>query len=113
MVNSRIVSSCLPVRFLMTDIARLRQGGVGAQFWSVYVPTDYEGADAVPATLEQIDVVYELLSSETLDGEPTVIESAPVVIQSLGDGTEHATFLDPTPLTGSSRFLRMRATWTP
>jgi membrane dipeptidase len=46
---------------LMTDIARLRQGGVGAQFWSVYVPTDYEGADAVPATLEQIDVVYELL----------------------------------------------------
>jgi membrane dipeptidase len=46
---------------LMTDIARLRQGGVGAQFWSVYVPTDFEGADAVPATLEQIDVVYELL----------------------------------------------------
>ncbi len=46
---------------LMTDIARLREGGVGAQFWSVYVPTDFEGADAVPATLEQIDVVYELL----------------------------------------------------
>ncbi len=46
---------------LMTDIARLREGGVGAQFWSVYVPTDFEGADAVPATLEQVDVVYELL----------------------------------------------------
>src|SRR5262245_43442112 len=46
---------------LMTDIARLREGGVGGQFWSVYVPTDFEGADAVPATLEQIDVVYELL----------------------------------------------------
>jgi membrane dipeptidase len=46
---------------LMTDIARLRQGGVGAQFWSVYVPSDFEGADAVPATLEQIDVVYELV----------------------------------------------------
>ncbi len=46
---------------LMTDIARLRQGGVGAQFWSVYVPADFEGADAVPATLEQIDVVYELV----------------------------------------------------
>ncbi len=46
---------------LMTDIARLREGGVGAQFWSVYVPADFEGADAVPATLEQIDVVYELV----------------------------------------------------
>lgn len=46
---------------LMTDIARLRAGGVGGQFWSVYVPVDFEGADAVPATLEQIDVVYELV----------------------------------------------------
>lgn len=45
---------------LMTDIERLREGGVGAQFWSVYVPSDFEGADAVPATLEQVDVVYEL-----------------------------------------------------
>lgn len=45
---------------LMTDIARLRQGGVGGQFWSVYVPVDFEGADAVPATMEEIDTVYEL-----------------------------------------------------
>ncbi|MGH9319681.1 MAG: dipeptidase [Vicinamibacteria bacterium] len=45
---------------LMTDIERLREGGVGAQFWSVYIPTDFEGADAVTATMEQIDVVYEL-----------------------------------------------------
>ena len=48
---------------LMTDIARLREGGVGAQFWSVYVPSDFADSgrsDAVPATLEQIDVVYEL-----------------------------------------------------
>lgn len=43
-----------------TDIARLREGGVGAQFWSVYVPASLEGADAVRATIEQIDVVYEL-----------------------------------------------------
>ncbi len=49
---------------LMTDIARLREGGVGAQFWSVYVPSDFAesgSSDAVTATLEQIDVVYELL----------------------------------------------------
>lgn len=43
-----------------TDIARLREGGLGAQFWSVYVPTSVEGADAVRTTIEQIDVVYEL-----------------------------------------------------
>jgi membrane dipeptidase len=33
---------------------------VGAQFWSVYVPVEMEGADAVKATLEQIDVVTRM-----------------------------------------------------
>ncbi|MDJ1137403.1 dipeptidase [Streptomyces iconiensis] len=42
---------------LHTDIPRLREGGVGAQFWSVYVPASLKGDDAVSATLEQIDVV--------------------------------------------------------
>lgn len=45
---------------LHTDIARLRKGGVGAQFWSVYVPATLKGADAVQATIEQIDVVQRL-----------------------------------------------------
>ncbi len=45
---------------LMTDIPRLRKGGLGAQFWSVYVPVTLKGADAVQATLEQIDVVHRL-----------------------------------------------------
>ncbi|QMW68583.1 membrane dipeptidase [Mumia sp. ZJ1417] len=44
-----------------TDVPRLRRGGVGAQFWSVYVPTDLDGADAVEATLEQIDFVHRLV----------------------------------------------------
>lgn len=43
---------------LHTDLPRLRSGGVGAQFWSVYVPCSLSGADAVTATLEQIDAVY-------------------------------------------------------
>ncbi|MFI1094740.1 dipeptidase [Streptomyces sp. NPDC020917] len=43
-----------------TDIPRLRAGGVGAQFWSVYVSTELTGADAVTATLEQIDVVRRM-----------------------------------------------------
>ncbi|MFD0026202.1 dipeptidase [Streptomyces sp. NPDC058382] len=46
---------------LHTDIPRLRAGGVGAQFWSVYVRSDMAGEDAVSATLEQIDAVAELL----------------------------------------------------
>ncbi|MFI9627196.1 dipeptidase [Streptomyces sp. NPDC052042] len=47
---------------LHTDIPRLRAGGVGAQFWSVYVRSDMAGDEAVSATLEQIDVVTELLA---------------------------------------------------
>ena len=46
---------------LMTDIPRLRQGQVGAQFWSVYVPPAFQGEKAVTATLEQIDAVYEMV----------------------------------------------------
>jgi membrane dipeptidase len=42
---------------LHTDLPRLRQGGVGAQFWSVYAAPTLPGATAVTATLEQIDAV--------------------------------------------------------
>ena len=43
-----------------TDIERLRAGHVGAQFWSVFVDDELVGADAIQATLEQIDWVYRL-----------------------------------------------------
>jgi membrane dipeptidase len=46
----------------MTDIPRLRQGGVGAQFWSVYVPASLAGQQAVTATLEQIDIVHRMIA---------------------------------------------------
>lgn len=46
---------------LHTDIPRLRAGGVGAQFWSVYVSTELAGDAAVSACLEQIDVVRQLV----------------------------------------------------
>lgn len=39
-----------------TDIPRLKAGGVGAQFWSVYVPVETLGPAAVQAVLEQIDI---------------------------------------------------------
>mgnify|MGYP005990457523 CR=1 FL=1 len=38
-----------------TDLPRMRAGGMGAQFWSVYVQTRLTGDDAVSATLEQVD----------------------------------------------------------
>jgi membrane dipeptidase len=45
---------------LMTDIPRLRSGGVGAQFWSVWVPSDSKDATAVQLTIEQIDLVKRM-----------------------------------------------------
>ncbi|MEV8345968.1 dipeptidase [Streptomyces niveus] len=52
---------------LHTDIPRLRAGGVGAQFWSVYVRSDMAGDTAVSATLEQIDVVGRLIARYPAD----------------------------------------------
>jgi membrane dipeptidase len=47
---------------LHTDIPRLRQGGVGAQFWSAFVETKtMRDGTAVRATLEQIDVIHRLV----------------------------------------------------
>lgn len=51
----------VPQPKLHTDIPRLRQGGVGGQFWSVYVPVDLPGTAAIRATLEQIDVVHRMV----------------------------------------------------
>ena len=50
-----------PQPSIMTDIGRLRAGGVGGQFWSVYVPADMQGQTAVTATLEQIDIVHRMM----------------------------------------------------
>ncbi|MFI5179455.1 MAG: dipeptidase, partial [Vicinamibacterales bacterium] len=50
---------------IMTDIPRLTSGGVGAQFWSVYVPAPTPGqnpADSVSATIDQIDIVYRMIA---------------------------------------------------
>ena len=44
-----------------TDLVRLEAGGVRGQFWSVYVPSDLPGHEAVTATLEQIDALLDLV----------------------------------------------------
>ncbi|MEU9334885.1 dipeptidase [Streptomyces sp. NPDC048290] len=55
---------------LHTDLPRLREGGVGAQYWSVYVRADLP--DPVPATLEQIDCVRQLLARYPEDLAPAL-----------------------------------------
>ena len=50
-----------PQPSIMTDIERLRSGGVGGQFWSVYVPAELAGRGAVTATLEEIDTVHRMV----------------------------------------------------
>ena len=54
---------------LMTDLPRLRAGMVGGQFWSVYVSVQLQGAPAVRATLEQIDIVHEMVARYPQDLE--------------------------------------------
>ncbi len=56
---------------LHTDIPRLRTGGVGTQFFSVYVPGTMLGGAAVTAVLEQIDCVARIL-----DRYPDTFEAA-------------------------------------
>ena len=45
-----------------TDLVRLRQGKVGAQFWSVYISAGLSEPEAVQATIEQIDVTKRLIA---------------------------------------------------
>src|SRR5260221_279972 len=52
---------------LQTDIPGLRRGGVGAQFWSVWIPADTIGPRAVEMTLEEIDVVRRFVAAHPAD----------------------------------------------
>ena len=51
-----------------TDIPRLREGGVGLQFWSAYVPAKAgEQGNAVEMTLEQIDLIHRMIENYPKD----------------------------------------------
>ncbi|XP_053604772.1 uncharacterized protein LOC128671946 [Plodia interpunctella] len=43
-----------------TDLPRLKQGRIAAQFWAAYVPCDAQHRDAVQLTFEQIDLIQRL-----------------------------------------------------
>lgn len=45
-----------------TDIPRLREGMLGAQFWSVYVPAAGVGEGAAKTQLEQIDIAQQIFA---------------------------------------------------
>lgn len=54
---------------LMTDIPRLRAGHVGGQFWSVWIPVETKGFEAVQVTMEQIDTVKRMVAQYSADLE--------------------------------------------
>ena len=51
-----------PVTGTHTDLPRLAVGGVGAQFWSVFVPASLAGHSAVTTVLEQIDLARRMIA---------------------------------------------------
>lgn len=67
-----------------TDLARLRRGRVGAQFWSVWVPTSLTEQQAVQATLEQIDLTKRIVARYPADLQ--LATSADEVEQALKTG---------------------------
>jgi len=60
---------------LHTDIPRLRAGGVGGQFWSVYVPATLTPTEAARETFEQIDTVKRIVAAH-----PDVFELATTAV---------------------------------
>ncbi|HEX6520667.1 MAG TPA: dipeptidase [Streptosporangiaceae bacterium] len=52
-----------PVSAKHTDLARLSAGGLGAQFWSVFVPSNFEGEAAAATVLEQIDLTRRMIAA--------------------------------------------------
>ncbi|MBL8799889.1 MAG: membrane dipeptidase, partial [Planctomycetia bacterium] len=69
-LSFRKIDIARPQKGLHTDIPRLRQGGVGAQFWSAYVPVGSRKAGtAVKETLEQIDVIQRFVRAYPDDFE--------------------------------------------
>jgi membrane dipeptidase len=60
-VGEELTDIAGPVEFTHTDLPRLAAGGVGGQFWSVFVPAELSGGAAVSTTIAQIDLVHRLV----------------------------------------------------
>jgi membrane dipeptidase len=46
-----------------TDLTRLRRGGVGVQWWSVYVPSELSPDEALRTTIEQVHIVHRIVAA--------------------------------------------------
>lgn len=70
-----------PLNHTHTDLARLKEGRVGAQFWVAFVTCPTQHKDAVERTMQQIDVIKRLIQkypndlqyATTADGEKKLI----------------------------------------
>ncbi|WP_128893327.1 dipeptidase [Erythrobacter sp. HKB08] len=71
-------------RTMHTDLARLREGKVGAQFWSVYVTAALSEPEAVQAVIEQIDVTKRLI--DRYPGDLALALTADDVERAVGEG---------------------------
>ncbi len=69
---------------LHTDITRLRSGGVGVQFWSVYVPCRLTGDAAVTATVQQVELVHTL--AERYPADLRLVSTAAEARAAFADG---------------------------
>ena len=69
---------------LMTDMARLHAGRVGAQFWSVYIDGTFKGDEAIRKTIEQIDIVDRMIAAYPNDLERALTAADVVRIHKAG-----------------------------
>ena len=60
--NASVVDLTTRLPALQTDLVRAREGRLGMQFWSVWVPCRPAGDAAVTAVLEQVELVHELVA---------------------------------------------------
>lgn len=67
-----------------SDLTRLREGRVGAQFWAIYVPATLPEPEAVKMTLEQIDVTKRLI--DRFSEDMAYSETADDVESALAEG---------------------------
>ncbi|MEP1421969.1 MAG: dipeptidase [Erythrobacter sp.] len=67
-----------------TDLNRLVEGKVGAQFWSVFVSVNQTEAEAVQQTMEQIDVIKRLVRQ--YPGQLTYADTAEQIERAMASG---------------------------
>ncbi|XP_063866692.1 dipeptidase 1-like [Scylla paramamosain] len=70
--------------FSHTDLPRLREGQVAAQFWSVYVPCEAQYLNTVQLLLEQVDAVRRMVASSP--GHTRLVRSSAEILQEFRRG---------------------------